>query len=104
MNISYASRSKFMTSCVKSIIAQQEILNEGQIINITLEPGGYLGNTVITILPTNSIEFETDWVTTDSTRFPVRIKAAATALRDCDNTGRFAISHADGVLSIKKQA
>lgn len=37
----------------------------------------------------------------DATRFPARIKAAATALLNCGYEGRFDISHSDGLLTIR---
>ncbi len=103
MNIPYASRSKFTASCQDAIAAQQEVLNAGQIIIVSLQPGGYLGEIKVTVDAGNSADFETDWSADDPTRFPARIKAAATALRDCGSTGSFGISHADGgVLTINK--
>jgi len=102
MNIPYAIRSKFTAFCQEGITAQQEALNAGQTIIITFKPGGYPGEIKVIIDAGKLTEFETDWSAGDQTRFPARIKAAATALRDCGSTGSFDISHADGVLSISK--
>jgi len=102
MNIPYARRSKFTEFCQENITAQREALNAGQVIAFTLKPGGYSGKIAVTVDAGNPTHFETDWSAGDPTRFPARIKAAATALRNCGSTGRFEISHADGVLSISK--
>ncbi len=102
MNILYALRSKFTALCQEGIASQQEALNVGKVIHIALEAGGYQGKIKVAIDAGNSTHFETDWSAGDPTRFPARIKAAATALRDRGSTGRFEISHANGVLSISK--
>ncbi len=102
MNIPYAIRSKFTAFCQEGITAQQEALNDGKAVQIALEAGGYPGKINVIIDAGKLTEFETDWSAGDQTRFPARIKAAATALRDCGSTGSFDISHADGVLSISK--
>jgi len=102
MNIPYALRSKFTGLCQEGITAQREALNTGQVITFTLKPGGYSGKITVTVDAGNPTHFETDWSGGDPTQFPARIKAAATALRNCGSTGRFEISHADGVLSISK--
>ncbi len=64
-------------------------------------PKGYRGD--IDVLITAGLkEFEADWHYKDQTRFPQRIRAAATALRDTKHYGRFRVSHRDGVLTIFK--
>ena len=103
MNIAYAVRSKFTAPCQESITDQQEALNTRQLIAVALEPGGYAAKVIVTVHASSSTEFETDWSAGDPTRFPVRIKAAATALRNSGNFGRFEISHSNGLLSISKQ-
>ena len=100
MNIPYALHSEFTDACKGAITAQQKALNAGQIIQVLLEAGGYSGKIKVTVKPSDLMEFETDWEHSDATRFPARIKAAATALRDCGYVGGFNISHTDGVLSI----
>jgi hypothetical protein len=64
------------------------------------KPGGYSGTVVVTLGKPREIEFEADVQLTDWTRFPARIRAAVTALRDDGNTGRFRIAHHNGHLSI----
>jgi len=62
--------------------------------------GGYSGSIEVTIGPPTEIEFDAAVSLKDRTRFPARIRAAATALRDVRCQGRFVIVHLDGVLTI----
>jgi hypothetical protein len=102
MNIPYSLHSKFTVLCQEGIATQQGALNAGQEIHIALEAGGYSGKINVAIDKDNLIGFETDWSASDPSRFPARLKAAATALRDSDNLGRFEISHSNSVISISK--
>jgi len=63
--------------------------------------GGYDGEVYVTIESTVEKEFEAEVSLNDWTRFPARIRAAATALRDAGCYGRFRITHSDGILTIK---
>ncbi len=103
MNIPYASRSKFTAPCYAGITAQQEALNAGQVIQIALaaEKEGYPGQVQVSIAA-GKTEFATDWSARDPTRFPARLKAVATVLRNCGCWGSFNITHAEGVVSIRK--
>ena len=60
--------------------------------------GGYSGSVEITVGGPRQNEFEAAIDLKDWTRFPARIRAAATALRDRGCTGRFRVVHEDGVL------
>lgn len=62
--------------------------------------GGYSGNVTVTIRRINEAEFEANKELRDWTRFPARIRAAATALRDAGHRGRFNIVHQNGELSV----
>ncbi|MFH1984986.1 MAG: hypothetical protein ABIL58_24350 [Pseudomonadota bacterium] len=63
--------------------------------------GGYKGDIEVTIGPATEKNFEAEVSLNDWTRFPARIRAAATALRDAGCQGRFRIAHSDGVLTIR---
>ena len=63
--------------------------------------GGYSGVRFVRIGPATPKEFESDIDLVDVTRFPARIRAAATALRDSGFTGDFSIAHSDGRLQIE---
>lgn len=102
MDIPFASRSKFLAICQETIRTNRDQLEKGLALRIVLEPGGYEGHITVTIRGGNSTGFSSDWASSDPTRFPARIKAAATALRDCSCFGTFIISHSDGSLSIRR--
>jgi hypothetical protein len=63
--------------------------------------GGYSGRHKVTVGPMEELEFELDGVLLDWTRFPARIRAACTALRDSQMPGSYFIAHEDGHLSIE---
>ena len=64
--------------------------------------GGYGGDVHIHVDPGQAEQFWTDWASSDPTRFPARIRAAATALRDTTRGGRFRVAHDDGTLTIEQ--
>ena len=66
--------------------------------------GGYSGKVQVTVKDNGSSHVETDWTGKDATRFPVRIRAAATALKTCRQFGRFEIEHKDQELVIRVRA
>ena len=66
-------------------------------------PGGYNGKREVTIANAREPEFDSDFEANDWTRFPARIRAAATALRDAGFTGTFTIEHEDGDLRITRR-
>ena len=101
MDIAYATRSQFLDICEIAIKEHRTKLDAGDAIRIILREGGYNGKVSITINPDDQSSFSTDWERTDPTRFPARIKAAATALRDCGCDGKFEINHSDGLLKIR---
>jgi hypothetical protein len=63
--------------------------------------GGYDGSVRVRIDPSQPDQFRSDWDGSDPSRFPARIRAAATALRDCTGGGIFRITHEDGQLTIE---
>lgn len=65
--------------------------------------GGYSGHVTIAIRHTDEAEFDADVELRDWTRFPARIRAAATALRDAGFRGRFEIVHQDGQLTVNQR-
>lgn len=108
MKIQFASRSKFLNTCEENIRDQYLQLEKGRSVTFTLCPGGYNGRVRVTLPSatseeTVSMEFDTDWRGNDVSRFPARIKAVATVLRDCGYTGRFIIIHDAGKISIERE-
>jgi len=104
MDIAYVrteSRSRFLRACEAAIRRHRAGLDSGGVVNVELGDAGYVGHVVVKIRPHDRAFFGTDWERKDATRFPARIKAAATALRNCGCEGRFRIIHSDGSLAIR---
>jgi hypothetical protein len=101
LKIAFSKRSKFLAACEEALNQQREDLGAGAVVHVALEEGGYDGQVLVTIHCEDRNAFATDWERSDPTRFPVRIKAAATALLNCGFEGRFEISHLDGHLTIR---
>ena len=101
LDIAYANRSEFLEACENGIRAQRAQLDAGGAVDINLKEGGYGGEVVVTIRPNDRTSFGSDWEGADPTRFPARIKAAATALLRCGCDGRFKIWHSNGSLTVR---
>ena len=65
-------------------------------------PGGYQDSVDVIIGESGVKEFEANVKIKDRTRFPARIRAAATALRDRSCKGRYQIQHNNGKIQITK--
>jgi len=76
---------------------------EAEIVLNDAEKDGYIGQFEINIGADNDNFDALDYKNLDITRFPARIKAAATSLKLLNFFGCFRISHKNGVLNIKKQ-
>jgi hypothetical protein len=96
------SRSGFLES-IEEQVRQACQRGGGWPFQVRLGQGGYPGKVEVVIQPGNADDFEVDWHHGDPTRFPQRIRAAATWLRDHGHFGAFHISHADGALTIAKR-
>jgi hypothetical protein len=102
MEIPYASRSRFLGKCEETIRENLDDLQAGVPLRIQFESGGYNDRIKVMIEAANHNEFQTDWEKNDPTRFPARIKAAATALQNCSCAGKYEISHDDGIVIIRQ--
>ena len=102
MEITFIVRSRFLAPCEAAIGRDRALLDEGGTIRIPFEDGGYNGRITVTIRAGDLTSFGTDWSSSDETRFPARIRAGATALLNCGCCGEFVISHAEGVLEIRR--
>lgn len=99
--IPYTTRSRFLPVIEECLCSQRNSFTAGYPVCISLESGGYSGDTIVVVQLGNSRTFQTDWQGKDPTRFPQRIRAAATALRNYQFEGRFRITHKDGALRIQ---
>jgi len=102
MKIRYAIRSSFSSPCEDAIRFHTNDLKNGIQVNVILKPGGYFGKVEVNIIENEPDSFDTDWQGSDPTRFPVRKKAAATALYGLNHFGKFWIKHFDGQLTIRR--
>lgn len=102
MRIPYVTRSSFLESC-RDAIRKNLPRQVGQQVKVTFDKkGGYRDTVRLSVESDMPNDFGSDWEGTDPTRFPVRIRAAATALRDEHCVGDFEITHLDGVLTVAR--
>jgi hypothetical protein len=100
LRIRYSVRSHFFEPLHAALEAHGRCPVRGDPVVVTLSEQGYDGSILVDILAGLSEEFISDWEGRDPTRFPARIRAAATVLHERGCHGRFLISHRRGVLSI----
>lgn len=101
MDIPYSVRSNFLTEYEAGVCRGSVELRRGHTVRIESIEGGYSGRIWVAIDPGNRSSFSTSWRSSDPTRFPARIKAAATALLNEGFRGEFEIAHEDGMLTIR---
>jgi hypothetical protein len=102
MRLSYSTRSSFLETIVAALDAQRGCPKPGMPIHLSLTEQGYSGEVLVDIGVEHVDTFDSDWEGTDETRFPARIRAAATALRDRGCYGRFQVVHEQGQLTINR--
>jgi hypothetical protein len=103
MDITYSTRSRFLDACEAAIRGHRADLDTGRTVYADLGERGYKGRIVVTIRQNDRMSFGTEWSSSDPTRFPARIKAAATALLNCGYEGKFEVSHENGSLTIRAE-
>jgi hypothetical protein len=99
MDITFATKSKFFDP-INSAIEENGPCKAGSPITVLLTEEGYEGEIHVHITPDSTESFATDWEGSDPTRFPARIRAAATVLKMRRCYGQFLISHEGGILAI----
>lgn len=100
MDISYSKRSQFLEACEATIREYRAELERGGVVSVNLSPGGYQETVTVFINQGDRHAFHTNWSSPDPSRFPVRIKAAATALLNCGCSGTFEITHRQGLITL----
>jgi hypothetical protein len=100
MYIPYAARSRFFEPIEGALHDAGRCPDAGAPVSIRLAPGGYDGAIVVDTSSGENSAFAAEWQRSDPTRFPARIRAAATVLRSRGCAGRFLITHHDGLMTI----
>ena len=101
MRIDYPQRSKFLNPCVQALRIHKTDLIQGYPIEIYLQSARGFNETIkVKIEENDNKTFWSDWVGSDPTWFPSRIKAAAKALYLEKCFGEFEISHQSGRILI----
>jgi hypothetical protein len=101
-SISYGQGSKFLTPCETAIRKELAALDAGTPIRLRFPSGGYNGTVVVSIDRYDDGQFSAKWSSSDPSRFPARLKAAATALYNCACFGDFELSHRANTLEIRR--
>jgi hypothetical protein len=102
MRLSYSPRSSFLESILVALDTQRGCPKPGVPVHISLTEQGYDGEVLVEISVEHDDSFDSDWGGADQTRFPARLRAAATALRDRGCYGRFLIIHKQGEMAINR--
>ena len=100
MKIPYHVKNSDLVNFIKNNLLDFKNLNVIKLKD--LETDGYSGEFEIDVSTDNNNFNVSDYNNNDTTRFPARIRAAATALRSLNILGKFRISHNSGVLKINK--
>lgn len=101
-DITFVNRSRFLAECERAVRDGRDSLYDGRTVVVMLDEGGYSGRVTVAIREADMSHFSAAWGGSDPTRFPVRIRAAATALFNCGCFGEYAICHENGTLSIMR--
>ena len=96
--LAYAERSRF----IAPVLAALRDHGAGHwTVQLSEALDGYGGCVEVTLPGDSPRTFGTDWAGADPTRFPARLRAAATALRDAGLSGRFRLTHRAGTLTLE---
>ena len=99
MLVPFVMRSEFLLPIAEALKTQHAKLKRTIPMHVKLKSGGYNAAVYVQIDLSNRSAFRAEWEG-ELTRFPVRVRAAATALRDAGVAGRFQVIHEDGALVI----
>lgn len=100
MLIPFSTRSRFFDAIEAALRAAERCPEAGGPLTVELAPGGYDGAIVVDTSRGSPDRFEAEWERPDPTRFPARIRAAATVLHTRGCRGRYLVTHEDGSLII----
>jgi hypothetical protein len=104
MQLPFAARSRFTAPMVQTLLMQRAAFEAGEVITIMLTEirDGYPGQAIVDLTLQHPSGFLADWTGQDATRFPARLRAAATALNEIGARGRFVLIHRAGELTIQR--
>src|SRR5690349_3831200 len=100
MHLPYSTHSEFFAPIQAAVDNAQRQLEKP--IRIELKRGGYDREVIVEIFPDDPDSFWAEWESRQPSRFSARIKAAATVLKRAGLSGRYRISHEDGVMLIQR--
>jgi hypothetical protein len=99
MKLRYSTHSRFLPVIERALPRiTQELAHE---VRVDLGPRGYERDVHITIRTHDADEFDAEWESDHPSRFSARLRAAATVLQRRGFSGRFWLSHRDGLLVIR---
>jgi hypothetical protein len=104
MRIAFAARSIFKDPIEQAVLAQRVALDAGRVVTVLLDAvsEGYPGQVTVELSSEWSTGFISDWQGRDPSRFPARLKAAATVLNGIGAYGRFVLTHRAGTLTLQR--
>jgi hypothetical protein len=102
VDIPVSSRSKFFDPISRALDESGGCPALGSPVRVSLSQEGYEGEIIVIITPDHEDTFASDWEGSDVSRFPARIRAAATVLRMRQCFGKFIIQHEHGNLVIAR--
>lgn len=103
MYLKFSTGSRFCTTISAALDEYGGCPESVRVVQVSLGPGGYEGDIRLEVLPEDGDHFIAEWEGRDVTRFPARIRAVATVLRDRRCFGRFHVSHLNGVVLIARE-
>jgi hypothetical protein len=100
MKLQYSVRSRFFATIEKALPTYASVRELD--VRVFLGPGGYELDVEILIHADDAGWFDVDWENRDPSRFPARLRAAATVLKQRGYAGAFLIGHREGTLTIRR--
>ena len=96
-------QSRFVPVVEAAVREEHKAIIRGQVVTVDFNSSseGYEGNHIVSVLEDHE-HFQIDAQLKDETRFPARIRAAATALKNVGLLGDFQLVHRAGQLTIQK--
>ena len=101
MEIPFLQSSEFFQPIEEALRGASGELRER--VRVLLRPGGYNQDVHVQVRPGDTATFWADWTSKQPSRFSMRLRAAATVLQKRGLSGRYFLSHRDGILIIQPE-